>query len=187
MKVLSWDVQKCPNSHPSHGRGRRFEPCTAHQNHSTACSALLGAFFWAPVLASRGQQHRAQRVAGQWSCLGRQRRQRIQRALNTAHPLADVGVNHGGADIGVAQQGDEFEQLRAWHIGSHQTRLPASSTPSTAKTSFARSMPTDTMAMDFTFQQTSELMSVRTCHRGTLLPHPANARSTWDGEVPFIR
>jgi hypothetical protein len=48
-------------------------------------------------------------------------------------------------------------------------------------------MPTDTIAMDFPFQQTSELMRVRTSHRGTWMPYPATARITRDGEVPFIR
>jgi len=41
--------------------------------------------------------------------------------------------------------------------------------------------------MDFPFQQTSELMRVRTSHRGIWLPDPANARVKRDGEVPFIR
>jgi hypothetical protein len=41
--------------------------------------------------------------------------------------------------------------------------------------------------MDFPFQQTSELMRDRISHRGTVLPYPANARITRDGEAPFIR
>lgn len=44
-----------------------------------------------------------------------------------------------------------------------------------------------TIAMDFPFQQTSELMRVRTSYRGTSMPYPATARITRDGEVPFIR
>ena len=65
---------------------------------------------------------------------------------------------------------------------------PVAFTPCTAKTFLARSMPMVTMAdMDFPFQKTSELMRDRTSHRGTLMPYPAAARITRDGEVPFIR
>ena len=33
MKTPAVNVRLCPRTHPSHGRGRRFEPCTAHQEN----------------------------------------------------------------------------------------------------------------------------------------------------------
>ena len=33
MKSMSKEVLRSPYSLPSHGRGHRFEPCAAHQNH----------------------------------------------------------------------------------------------------------------------------------------------------------
>ena len=72
-------------------------------------------------------------------------------------------------------------------LGRTSAGLPEASTPCTAKTFLARSMPTVTMGMDFPFHKTSALMRDWTSHRGTLMPYPATARGAREGEVPFIR
>ena len=52
---------------------------------------------------------------------------------------------------------------------------------------FTRSMPTDTIAVNFPLEQTSELMRDRSSHRGTWMLYPANARIIRDGVARFIR
>ena len=46
--MMSKGVPDYPSSRPSHGRGRRFEPCTAHQNKPRK-SLIYGAFFFSLV------------------------------------------------------------------------------------------------------------------------------------------
>lgn len=48
-------------------------------------------------------------------------------------------------------------------------------------------LPMVAMAMDFPFQQMSELMRFRSSHCGTWMPIAATVRRTRDGEIPFIR
>lgn len=73
-------------------------------------------------------------------------------------------------------------------LGRQSTGLPVASTPCSAKTFFARSIPMVTMAvMEFPFRQTSELMRDRTSPRCACMPYAATVRFTWDVEVHSIR
>lgn len=90
-------------------------------------------------------------------------------------------IRHGGR---LAMSSSSLSRAT---LGRTSAGLPDASTPCTAKTFLARSMPTVTMLMDFPFHKTSVLMRGCTSHRGTLMPYCAMARAARDGEVPFIR
>ena len=87
------------------------------------------------------------------------------------------------ADQARRQLDDQRHQIGARHPRLTSTGLPLSSTPCTANTFLARSIPTVTMRMDFPFRGSDEVWKR---HHGTrcrprLPPQPR------DGEVPFIR
>jgi hypothetical protein len=89
------------------------------------------------------------------------------------------------------QRGDEFEQLGARHMGPHQGRLARCIHAANGKTFFARSMPTDTIAMHFPSQTTSELMKISSFPSWHPVAGNRKPQGAWwlarDGEVPFIR
>jgi len=87
--------------------------------------------------------------------LGRHQAHRVAELGKLARPLMGTTARLHD-DHARRQIGDEFEQFGAWHFRSHQSRLPVSSTPYTAKTFFARSIPKVTMAMISLFAQVDE-------------------------------
>jgi len=74
---------------------------------------------------------------------------------------------------------------RVYGTTSSLADLQSSSTPGTADTFLARSMPTKTMLVDFPSR--SDLMRYSTSQRGTSLPYRLNGQAPRDGAVPVIR
>lgn len=100
-----------------------------------------------------------------------QARMRLNVIVLLHNPLARpaVGTNECfHTDETQRQRSDEFKQLGAGRLGLTNAGFPVASTPCTAKSFLARSIPMVTMAvMDALFHKASELMSVRASHRGT--------------------
>ena len=93
-----------------------------------------------------------------------------------------------GAGAGLRRQrGDEVQELGERDVRVHQRGLARFIDAVNGKDVLCQIDATDTIAMDFPFQQTSELMRVRASHSGTWMPYPAIVRIIRDGEVPFIR
>ena len=88
------------------------------------------------------------------------------------------------ADQARRQLRDQRQQFCARHFRLDQGGLPLSSTPCTANTFLARSIPTVIMLMDFPFRGVDEMIEIPSWH---LLPFAETSPQPRDGEVPFIR
>ena len=83
--------------------------------------------------------------------LGRDDAHRVAQGLKLPRPVVRTRARLH-ADQARRQLGHQLQQRIAPHAGLDSTALPASSTPCTAKTFLARSIPIAIMAMDFPFR-----------------------------------
>ena len=176
------------------GRGALLDEALARAVHhsrdccstrsSPARSACSGA-----ARPRRSPRHRRRRSCRACRSCGRARRTwapsaaRCGRAREQPRPVVRARACFH-ADRARRQRRHQLQQLGARARSGAQRRLACSFTPCSANTFLARSMPTVDNSHGLPLP--SELMRVRTSHRGTSLPVAAS-RLARDGEVPFIR